>query len=50
MMMHIEEARTWRAATRRAYSAPAAGSAVRSKKRHQEVIDFVFDKTENNQR
>lgn len=50
MMMHIEEARTWRAATRRAYSAPAAGSAVRSKKRHQEVIDFVFDKTKNNQR
>ena len=50
MMMHIDEARTWRAATRRPYSAPAAGSSTRSKRRHQEVIDFVFDKTKNNQR
>ena len=50
MMMHVDEARTWRAATRRAYSAPAAGSSTRSKRRHQEVVDFVFDKTKNNQR
>ncbi len=50
MLMHLEESRTWRAATRRPYSAPAAGSSVRSKKRHQQVIDFVFDKTKNNQR
>jgi len=50
MLMHLEEAKTFRSASRRAYSAPAAGSAVRSKKRHQEVIDFVFDKTKNNQR
>jgi len=50
MMMHIDEARSWRAATRRPYSAPAAGSSTRSKRRHQEVIDFVFDKTKNNQR
>ena len=49
MIMHLEEARTWRAATRRPYSAPAAGSSTRSKRRHQEVIDFVFDKTKNNQ-
>ncbi len=27
-----------------------AGSSVRSKIRHKEVIDFVFDKTKNNQR
>lgn len=50
MMMHLDEARTWRAATRRPYSAPAAGSSTRSKRRHQEVIDFVFDKTKDNQR
>ena len=50
MMMHLEEARDFRAASRRIYSAPAAGSSVRSKNRHQQVIDYVFDKTKNNQR
>ncbi|WP_418510619.1 2-oxoglutarate dehydrogenase E1 component [Corallibacter sp.] len=50
ILMHLEEAKTFRAASRRAYGAPAAGSSVRSKKRHQEVIDYVFDKTKNNQR
>nr|WP_321221597.1 2-oxoglutarate dehydrogenase E1 component [uncultured Psychroserpens sp.] len=50
MLMHLDEARTFRAATRRPYGAPAAGSSVRSKKRHQEVIDYVFDKSKNNQR
>ncbi|GAB5564741.1 MAG: 2-oxoglutarate dehydrogenase E1 component [Winogradskyella sp.] len=49
MLMHLEEARAWRAASRRPYGAPAAGSAVRSKIRHQEVIDYVFDKTKDNQ-
>jgi 2-oxoglutarate dehydrogenase E1 component len=48
--MHLEEAKDFRAASRRPYGAPAAGSAVRSKIRHQEVIDYVFDKTKNNQR
>ena len=50
LMMHLEEAKSFRAATRRTYSAPSAGSSVRSKKRHQEVIDFVFDRSKNNQR
>ena len=50
MLMHLDEAKTWRAATRRPYGAPAAGSSVRSKIRHQEVIDYVFDKSKNNQR
>ncbi|OUS01361.1 2-oxoglutarate dehydrogenase E1 component [Flavobacteriales bacterium 33_180_T64] len=50
MLMHLDAAKSFRAATRRPYGAPAAGSSVRSKKRHQEVIDFVFDKTKNNQR
>ena len=50
MLMHLDEAKVWRAATRRPYGAPAAGSSVRSKIRHQEVIDYVFDKNKNNQR
>ncbi|WP_338731914.1 2-oxoglutarate dehydrogenase E1 component [Mangrovimonas cancribranchiae] len=50
MLMHIDEVKTFRVASRRPYGAPAAGSATRSKKRHQEVIDYVFDKTKNNQR
>ena len=50
MLMHIDDAKNWRVASRRSYSAPAAGSATRSKRRHKEVIDFVFDKTKDNQR
>ncbi|QXP61036.1 2-oxoglutarate dehydrogenase E1 component [Olleya sp. HaHaR_3_96] len=50
MLMNLDEARHFRLASRRPYGAPAAGSSVRSKKRHKEVIDFVFDKTKNNQR
>ncbi|MDB9755545.1 2-oxoglutarate dehydrogenase E1 component [Winogradskyella sp.] len=50
MLMHLEEAKQFRSASRRPYGAPAAGSSVRSKIRHQEVIDYVFDKTKNNQR
>ena len=50
MLMHIEAVKNWRIASRRTYSAPAAGSATRSKRRHREIIDYVFDKTKNNQR
>lgn len=50
MLMHLDEAKNFRLASRRPYGAPAAGSSVRSKARHKEVIDFVFDKTKNNQR
>jgi 2-oxoglutarate dehydrogenase E1 component len=50
MLMNLDAAKTFRAATRRPYGAPAAGSSVRFKKRHQEVIDYVFDKSKNNQR
>tara|TARA_B110000116_G_C16578029_1_gene464971 strand:+ start:96 stop:209 length:114 start_codon:yes stop_codon:yes gene_type:complete len=32
------------------YGTTAAGSLTRFKKRHQEVIDYVFDKEKNNQR
>ena len=50
ILMHIESAKNWRVASRRSYSAPAAGSSTRSKRRHQEIIDFVFDQTKDNQR
>jgi 2-oxoglutarate dehydrogenase E1 component len=50
ILMHLDEAKSFRVASRRPYGAPAAGSSVRSKKRHKEVIDYVFDKSKNNQR
>ncbi|QWX84023.1 2-oxoglutarate dehydrogenase E1 component [Cellulophaga sp. HaHaR_3_176] len=48
IMMHYSEASKLRVASRRFYASPAAGSSVRSKRRHQEVIDYVFDKTKDN--
>jgi 2-oxoglutarate dehydrogenase E1 component len=50
MLMHLDEAKNFRSVSRRAYGAPAAGSSTRSKRRQKEVIDYVFDKTKNNQR
>lgn len=50
MLMHYDKATSFRYATRRPYGAPAAGSATRSKRRHREIIDYVFDATKNNQR
>ena len=48
MLMHFDEAKQFRVASRRFYGAPAAGSAVRSQRRHQQVIEYVFDKTKDN--
>ncbi|PIB28974.1 2-oxoglutarate dehydrogenase E1 component [Maribacter sp. 4G9] len=48
LMMHFSDVNKFRMASRRFYAAPAAGSAVRSKARHQQVIDYVFDKTKDN--
>ena len=48
MLMHFEGASKFRVASRRFYASPAAGSSVRSKNRHQQVIDYVFDKTKDN--
>ncbi len=45
LMMHFEESKNFRICSRKFYGAPAAGSSVRSKLRHQKVIDSVFDKT-----
>ena len=50
LLMHMDEVRNFRVASRRFYGAPAAGSAVRSKRRHEEVIAYVFDKSKNNMR
>ncbi|TRZ46357.1 2-oxoglutarate dehydrogenase E1 component [Robertkochia solimangrovi] len=47
-LLHLEEARTFRVASRRFYAAPAAGSSTRSKRRHEQVIEYVFDKTKDN--
>ncbi|MBT8293753.1 MAG: 2-oxoglutarate dehydrogenase E1 component [Eudoraea sp.] len=48
MFTHYTEAQKFRVASRRFYASPAAGSAVRSKLRQQQIIDFVFDKTKDN--
>ncbi|WP_411765921.1 2-oxoglutarate dehydrogenase E1 component [Winogradskyella sp. A3E31] len=50
ILMNFEGAKHFRIASRRPYGSPAAGSSVRSKMRHKEVIDYVFDKSKNNQR
>lgn len=44
MLLHFEEARQFRVCSRKFYGAPAAGSSVRFKKRHEKVIVSVFDK------
>src|SRR5690606_16715730 len=48
MLMHFSDVHKFRVASQRFYASPAAGSSTRSKMRHQQVIDFVFDKSRNN--
>ncbi|MDB9849090.1 2-oxoglutarate dehydrogenase E1 component [Flavobacteriaceae bacterium] len=48
LLLHFNEARNFRVASRRFYSSPAAGSSTRSKNRHNEVIEYVFDESKNN--
>ncbi len=48
LLMHFDEAKQFRVASRRFYGAPAAGSAVRSQRRHAQVIEYVFDKSKDN--
>ena len=48
MLMHFSDVHKFRVASRRFYGSPAAGSAVRSKRRHQQVLDYVFDKSKDN--
>ena len=48
LLMHLDRAKEFRVASRRFYGAPASGSKARFDKRHNEVIEYVFDKTKNN--
>ena len=48
LMMHFPGASRFRVASRRIYASPAAGSPARSRMRHQQVIDYVFDKAKDN--
>jgi 2-oxoglutarate dehydrogenase E1 component len=50
LLLHLPQARNFRVASRRFYGAPAAGSSTRSRRRHQEIIEYVFDKTKDNMR
>ena len=49
LLINLKEASSFRIASRRFYAATAAGSSARHIKRHKEVIDYIFDKTKNNQ-
>ncbi|MCM8569427.1 2-oxoglutarate dehydrogenase E1 component [Gramella jeungdoensis] len=47
LLLHFPESRNFRVCSRKFYGSPAAGSAVRFKKRHERVIASVFDKDLN---
>jgi len=47
LLLHFEEARKFRVCSRKFYGSPAAGSSVRFKKRHERVINSVFEKNLN---
>jgi 2-oxoglutarate dehydrogenase E1 component len=48
LLLHYPKAREFRVCSRRFYGSPAAGSPARSKMRHQEIIDYVFDASKDN--
>jgi len=48
LLMHLPMASKFRVASRRFYASPAAGSGAFQKRRHQEVIDYVFDASKDN--
>ena len=48
LLMHLDIAKSFRVASRRFYAAPASGSKARFNKRHNEVLDYVFNKNKNN--
>ena len=50
LLLHLPAAQKFRVASRRFYGTPAAGSAARFKRRHQQVLDYVFDRSKNNMR
>lgn len=48
LVLQYEKAKDFRVCSRRFYGSPAAGSTKRFEKRHQEVIDYVFDDSKDN--
>ena len=48
LMMHLNSSKKFRVASRRFYGSPASGSKARFDKRHNEVIEYVFNETKNN--
>ena len=48
LLMHLDIAKDFRVASRRFYGSPAAGSPKRYIKRHNEVIEYVFNKNKKN--
>ena len=50
LLLHLPAAQQFRVASRRFYGTPAAGSATRFNRRHQQVLDYVFDRSKNNMR
>ena len=50
LLLHLPAAQQFRVSSRRFYGTPAAGSATRFKRRHQQVLDYVFDRSKNNMR
>ena len=50
LLLHLPAAQQFRVASRRFYGTPAAGSATRFKRRQQQVLDYVFDRSKNNMR
>lgn len=50
LLLHLPAAQQFRVVSRRFYGTPAAGSATRFKRRHQQVLDYVFDRSKNNMR
>ena len=50
LLLHLPAAQQFRVASRRFYGTPAAGSATRFRRRHQQVLDYVFDRSKNNMR
>ena len=50
LLLHLKTSREFRVASRRFYGSPAAGSITRFKRRHKEIIEYVFDISKNNMR
>jgi 2-oxoglutarate dehydrogenase E1 component len=48
LLVHLDIAKSFRVASRRFYGSPASGSPARFTKRHNQVIEYVFDKNKDN--